>query len=61
MPMQLRNPDALQSHIRGLRYALATTTCQATVGALQQMLANAETRLRKQERVWTGLTLNCSR
>lgn len=42
---------SLDSHVRNLRYAVATTTCRATVAVLKQMLSEAEARLQERERV----------
>ncbi len=39
------NADPLRSYVRNLRNAVATTTCDKTVTALQQMLREAEARL----------------
>lgn len=49
MTLLSRNPAAEVSYIRHLRYALATTTCRATIDLLQQMLREAEANLHKQE------------
>lgn len=40
---------SMQSYVRHLRFAVATTTCRATVDALQQMLREAEAGLERQE------------
>lgn len=45
---QTQNP--LASHIRHLRYAVATTTCRATVDALQKILNEADARFEQQNR-----------
>lgn len=36
----------LQTHVRQLRYAVATTSCRKTAEILQKMLDDAETSLR---------------
>lgn len=50
--MTSRSPDSgsLQSHVRSLRYAVATTTCRTTVAVLQQLLREAEARLQERNR-----------
>lgn len=48
MMSPLQDPGSLRSHVRNLRYAIATTTCDATADVLQRMLNEAETRLQKQ-------------
>jgi hypothetical protein len=45
MTLQSSDPGSLQSYVRHLRHAVATTTCRATVDALQHMLKDAEARL----------------
>jgi hypothetical protein len=47
--VRLENSGSLQSHIRQLRYAVATTTCRTTSDLLQRMLREAEARLQKQD------------
>ena len=37
--------DALRTHIRHLKHAVATTTCHQTVDVLQKMLRESETKL----------------
>lgn len=39
------DPASLQRYVRQLRYAVATTTCRATVAVLKQMLSEADARL----------------
>jgi hypothetical protein len=49
-PMMSHSQDlgSLQSYVRYLRYAVATTTCRSTVDVLQQMLQDAKGRLSTQ-------------
>lgn len=45
MTPRSENAGSLQSHVRHLRYAVATTTCRKTVAVMQEMLREAEARL----------------
>lgn len=58
--MMPRSQDlaSLQSHIRHLRCAVATTSCGATVDALQRMLSEAESRIQQRD---MGLSASSSK
>lgn len=43
--LQIKEVDALRTHISQLKYAVATTMCRKTVGVLRQMLREAEAKL----------------
>lgn len=45
MTPQSEDAGSLQSHVRHLRYAVATTTCRKTVAVMQEMLREAEDQL----------------
>jgi hypothetical protein len=45
MERKTREVDALRTHIRQLKHAVATTTCQKTVDILRQMLRETEVKL----------------
>lgn len=49
--MMSRSQDVrrLQSYVRDLRYAVATTTCRETAFAFEKMLKEAEASLNQQE------------
>ena len=45
MERKTREVDALRTHIRHLKHAVATTTCPKTVDVLRQMLRETEVKL----------------
>lgn len=55
MTQQAEDIGALQTHIRHLRYAVATTRCHETVTVLRQMLSQAEANLQNYKRCSAAL------